>query len=179
REVAGLQEYGLYDYENPAESSVALATELESLTTQIKQMVRAGQATVATSAFVFNNNAAQGRKFVADMSKLLLRAYNAEAENCVKTVRAGNLPAAQKRLSTVVQQIERLGSMIQLRISPQYHHLRLKELELVSRHMQAVQAEKERERAHREELREQRKAEQELAKEKERLEKERQHYLNT
>jgi DNA-binding transcriptional regulator WhiA len=59
----------------------------------------------------FNNSAAKGRKFVNDMSKLLLRAYNAEAENCIKTVRAGNLDAAQKRLSTVSTQVERLGTM--------------------------------------------------------------------
>jgi len=110
RDTAHLQEYGLFDFENPAESSVALATELETVRSEIKRMVRAGDATVATSNFTFNNSAAKGRKFVNDMSKLLLRAYNAEAENCIKTVRAGNLDAAQKRLSTVATQVERLGN---------------------------------------------------------------------
>lgn len=178
RSTVHLQEFGLFDFENPAESSVELATELESVRSEIKQVVRAGNATVATANFTFNNSAAKGRKFVSDMSKLLLRAYNAEAENCVKTVKAGNLDAAQKRLSTVVSQVERLGTMIDLRIAGPYHRLRLRELELTSRHFQALQAEKELERARREELREQRKAEQELAREKERLQKERSHYLN-
>lgn len=178
RDTAHLQEYGLFDFENPAESSVALATELESVRSEIKRLVRAGDATVATSNFTFNNSAAKGRKFVNDMSKLLLRAYNAEAENCIKTVRAGNLDAAQKRLSTVSTQVERLGTMIDLRITSGYHRLRLKELELASRHLQALQVEKELERARRDELREQKKAEQELAREKERLQKERTHYLN-
>ncbi|WJM14651.1 DUF4041 domain-containing protein [Microbacterium arborescens] len=173
-----LQEFGLFDFEHPAESSVALATDLESVRSEIKSQVRAGRATQATQSFTFNNSAAKGRKFVADMSKLLLRAYNAEAENCVKTVRAGNLEAARKRLSTVVDQVERLGKMIDLRITPKYHRLRLRELELASRHLQAVQAEKELERARREELREQKKAEQELTREKERLQKERSHYAN-
>ncbi len=173
-----LQEFGLFDFEHPAESSVALATELESVRSEIKSKIKAGGATQATQNFTFNNSAAKGRKFVADMSKLLLRAYNAEAENCVKTVRAGNLEAARKRLSTVVDQVERLGKMIDLRITPRYHRLRLRELELASRHLQAVQAEKELERARREELREQKKAEQELAREKERLQKERSHYAN-
>ncbi len=178
RETTRLQEYGLFDFENPAESSVALATELESVRSEIKRLVRAGEATVATSNFTFNNSAAKGRKFVNDMSKLLLRAYNAEAENCIKTVRAGNLEAAQKRLSTVSSQVERLGTMIDLRITSSYHRLRLKELELASRHLQALQVEKEMERARRDELREQKKAEQELAREKERLQKERTHYAN-
>jgi len=178
RDVVLLQEYGLYDFENPAESSVALATELESLRTDIKRSVRNGQATSATSNFTFNNSVAKGSKFVKDMSTLLLRAYNAEAENCVKTVRAGNLDAARKRLSTVVAQVERQGKMIDLRITSDYHRMRLQELELASRHLQTLQIEKELERARREELREQRKAEQELAREKERLEKERNHYQN-
>lgn len=178
RDAVHLQEFGLFDFENPAESSVALGTELESVRTEIKRVVRTGEATVASSSFVFNNSAAKGRKFVSDMSKLLLRAYNAEAENCVKTVKAGNLEAARKRLSTVVTQVERLGTMIDLRITGPYHRLRLKELELTSRHFQALQVEKELDRARREELREQRKAEQELAREKERLQKERSHYAN-
>ncbi|EPD85162.1 hypothetical protein HMPREF1529_01777 [Microbacterium sp. oral taxon 186 str. F0373] len=178
RDIANLQEYGLFDFENPAESSVALATELESVRSEIKRLVRAGDATVATSNFTFNNSAAKGRKFVNDMSKLLLRAYNAEAENCIKTVRAANLDAAQKRLTTVSTQVERLGTMIDLRITSGYHRLRLKELELASRHLQSLQVEKEMERARRDELREQKKAEQELAREKERLQKERTHYLN-
>lgn len=178
RSVASLQEFGLYDYEHVAEASVALATELESVRSAIKAAVQGGQATTAAANFTFNNSTAQGKKFVRDMSKLLLRAYNAEAENCVKTVRAGNLPAAQKRLTTVRDQIQRLGSMISMQITDYYHWHRLKELELAGRHLQALQAEKEREREQREELREQRKAEQELAREKERLEKERSHYRN-
>lgn len=178
RDSVNLQEYGLFDFENPAESSVTLATELEALRSEIKRSVRDGHATSATTNFTFNNSVAKGRKFVNDMSKLLLRAYNAEAENCVKTVRAGNLDAAQRRLSRVVDQVERLGGMIDLRITPNYHRLRLKELELANRHLQTLQIEKEMERARREQLREQRKAEQELAREKERLEKEKSHYLN-
>nr|WP_282857455.1 GIY-YIG nuclease family protein [Pseudoclavibacter helvolus] len=75
--------------------------------------------------------------------------------------------------------MERLGTIISLRVSPQFHALRLEELELANRHLRAVQSEKEAERAHKEELREQRKAEKELQAEKARLEKERSHYANT
>ncbi len=178
RAIAGMQEFGLYDYEHPAEKSVKLSGDLEALRTQIKQAITQGHATTATANFTFNNSAAKGAKFVKDMSKLMLRSYNAEAENCVKTVKAGNLEPAQKRLSLAVDQIQRLGTMINLQITPYYHRLRLAELELAARHMQALQAEKEAERAQREELREQRKAEQELQAERARLDKERQHYAN-
>lgn len=137
RTTAALQDLSIYDYEHPAESSVSLATELETLRSQIKQAATAGQATTATSNFTFNNSRAKGDKFDRDMSKLMLRSYNAEAENCVKTVRAGNLATAQKRLSTTVTQVQRLGTMIDLQITPYYHGLRLRELELASRHLQS------------------------------------------
>lgn len=179
RHTIDLQELGIFDYEHPAESSTVLATQLEALRARIKQTVRDGGATSATTQFTFNNSVAKGKKFVSDMSRLLLRAYNAEAENCVKSVRAGNLPTAQKRLSTVVDQIARQGTMIDLHITPHYHELRLHELELAARHLQTIQREKELERERREELREQRKAEQELAREQEKLNKEKSHYLST
>ncbi len=179
RAVVELQSYGLFDYEHPAESSTMLSAELEALRSQIKETIRSKRATQATSNFTFNGSAAKGRKFVSDMSNLLLRAYNAEAENCVKTVKAGNLATATKRLNTVIDQIARQGTMIDLRITPHFHQLRMKELALAAQHLQALQREKELERAHREELREQRKAEQELQRQKEKLEKEKSHYLAT
>jgi len=178
RQAAMMQEFGIYDYEHPSESSVRLATELESVRAQVKQLVASKQATSASSNFTFNNSTKQGARFVADMSKLMLRSYNAEAENCVKAVKAGNLAAAQQRLTKSMEQVERLGTMIDLSITRPYHRLRLKELELAARHMQALQAEKEAERAHREELREQRKVEAELKAAREKLEKERSHYEN-
>ncbi|WAB83606.1 DUF4041 domain-containing protein [Microcella daejeonensis] len=179
RSIVELQSFGLFDYEHPAESSTLLGAELEALRSQIKDIVRSKRATQATSAFTFNGSAAKGKKFVADMSNLLLRAYNAEAENCVKTVKAGNLATATKRLNTVVDQIARQGTMIDLKITPHFHQLRMKELALAAQHLQALQREKELDRAHREELREQRKAEQELQRQKEKLEKEKAHYLST
>jgi hypothetical protein len=178
RGTAALQDLSIYDYEHPAEASVSLATELATIRAQIKQAATAGQATKAASGFTFNNSKAKGDKFVRDMSKLMLRSYNAEAENCIKSVRAGNLDSAQKRLGTTVTQVQRLGTMIDLQITPFYHGLRLKELEIASRHLQALQTEKELERERREELRQQKQAGLELAREKERLEKERGHYAN-
>ena len=172
-------EFGIYDYEHPAEVSATLATDLEAVRAQIKATNKAGVATVATNHFTYNNSAAKGRTFVGQMSRIMLRWYNAEAESAVKSVKAGNLESALKRLTRVQEQVAKQGQMINLTITPQYHHLRLRELELAARHLQAVSAEKEREREHRAQLREQRLVEAELAKEKERLAKERAHYENS
>jgi len=116
---------------------------------------------------------------VSDMSKVLLRAYNAEAENAVKTTKAGNLAVAQKRLTTAAEQIARSGTMISLRIDSEYHALRLREIALANDYLRVLAREKELERDRRAELREQAKAEAELRKAKESLEKEKSHYLAT
>ncbi|GAF50157.1 DUF4041 domain-containing protein [Rhodococcus wratislaviensis] len=173
-----LQSVGLYRYQHPAETSVQLKDELLRVQSAIKQAVKDKTAITATTNFTFNNSAAQGRRFVSDMSRMMLRAYNAEAENCVKTVKAGNLPVASQRLFKAADQISKQGQMISLRVTDHYHRLRLTELELAADFHMKVQEEKEAERERREELREQRKAEQELQAERAKLEKELAHYRN-
>lgn len=179
RDAKGLQQIGLYDFEHPAESSAELAAQLEILRNDIKSAIREKIATNATKNFTFNNSQAKGRKFVNDMSKVLLRAYNAEAENCVVMMKAGRLEPAQKRLARTADQIARQGKMINLEITSHYQRLRMRELELADRHLRAKQREKELEREHRAELREQRRVEKELAAAQAKLKKEREHYLAT
>ncbi|MGP9605742.1 DUF4041 domain-containing protein [Glutamicibacter sp. 287] len=179
RATAAIQNTGLYDYEHPAESSAKLKNELEAVRTEVKRLAREKQAIRASSGFTFNNSAKEGQKFVKQMSTVMLRAYNAEAENCVKAVRAGNLETATKRLDKAREMIERNTVLIDLHINNKYHSLRLQELQLATLHLQAVAAEKEEERARREELREQKKAEAELARKKEQLDREKARYEET
>lgn len=174
-----LEEVGLFDFEHPAEASAALATELEALRSDIRQTNKIGSAITAAPNFTFNNSLAKGKTFVNQMSRIMLRAYNAEAENAVKTVKAGNLTSAQKRLSTAREQIAKQGQMIDLAVTDHYHRLRLRELELAARHEQAKAADRQQERERRAELREQRALEAEIQREKDRLAKERGHYLNS
>lgn len=178
REAMNLQEFGLYNFEHPAEASARLAGELSAVRLQIRQCITDKHATAATADFTFNNSAAKGRSFVGQMSKMMLAAYNAEAENAIKTVKAGGLSTAIARLEKAGDRVSKNGQMIDLHITSQYHRLRVRELELAARHLEAVKAEKEAERAHREELREAKRAEEELRREREKLDKERSHYAN-
>ena len=113
----------------------------------------------------------------ADLSKLMLRAYNAEADNAVRSLRAGNILTAKRRLEATVTAVARLGALMEMRINPNFHGLRLQELDFTSDYQMKLQEEREAQRAEeRERLREERRAEQELAAERERLAKERAHY---
>jgi hypothetical protein len=178
RNAIDVAEFGLYDFANPAEDSAQLAAELSAVRVQIKNCITAKRATTAAPNFMFNNSASKGRAFVNDMSKMLLAAYNAEAENAIKTVRAGSLSTAQARLEKAAERVAKNGKMIALAITGEYHGLRVRELQLAARHLAAVEAAKEVERAHREELREAKRAEEELRREREKLDKERALYAN-
>jgi hypothetical protein len=173
-----LQEVGIYRYHHPVENSQEYRDRLKDLQEQVKVFVKDGNAILASDMFTFNGSLAKGRKMTADFSKLMLRAYNAEADNCVRTVRAGNLLTATKRLEAAVTTIERLGAMMEMRINPDYHQLRVTEIELACDFQVKVQEEREAAREERERLREERRAEAELAAERERLDKERSHYEN-
>lgn len=178
RDGETLQETGFYDYPNPAEDSVELQGKLADIRHTQKEMVRNKTAVHTTSGFTFNNSASKGRTFLNDMSRMALSLYNAEAENCVKNVKAGNLRTSIERLQRCSDRIKRFGKFIDLQIDGHYQWLRRQELELTARHMQAVQSEKEAERERRAELREQAKAQKELEAEMSRLRKEQEHYRN-
>jgi uncharacterized protein DUF4041 len=48
--------------------------------------------------FTLDGSLSKGRSFTNDLARLMRRAYNAEAENVVRTLRVGNLQTAIRRL---------------------------------------------------------------------------------
>lgn len=178
RQVADRHNVGFYDYEHPAEASVKLAEELATVRARIKEKLREKTAVTTVSGFTFNGSTKEGTKFVRDLSALLLRAYNAEAENCVKTVKAGNLDTALARLEKSREQIAKRGTMIGLQVTSAFHRLREKELELAARHLQAVAIQKQLEAEARAEAREAAKAQREWEALKAKQQKEVDHYSN-
>jgi hypothetical protein len=173
-----LQDVGIYRYHHPLENAALYKERLAQLDTQINEVVKAGRAVLAADMFTFNGSLAKGRKMVADLSRLMLRAYNAEADNCVRSLRSGNISTATRRLEAAMTAIEKLGAIMEMRVNPEYHALRVAELQLTADYQMKIQEERGRAREERELLREQRRAEAELAAERDRLEKERTHYLN-
>ena len=176
-EAAILQEVGVYRYRHPLDDSVEYRAELARIQDQIKAMVRKdGGAIMASSTWQVNGSAAQGRKMVSDISKLMLRAYNAEADNLVRGMKPYKLDTAKERLDKVATTIAKLGLSMSIAVSVPYHRVRLRELELTADYLEKVAEEKEREREERERLREEQKVEQEIERERQRLRKEEQHF---
>lgn len=174
-----LQDVGIYRYHHPLESAAAYQDALTTLESRIAEVVKAGRAIVKSELFTFNNSLAQGRRMTDDLAKLMLRAYNAEADNSIRTLRVGNVITAKRRLEASRTAIAKLGRLMEMRISDEFHDLRVEEIELTADWLMKKQEEREAEREERARLREEKKVERELAEERARLDKERAHLLNT
>jgi hypothetical protein len=172
-----LQEVGIYRYHHPLENAVAFKERLDAVLGRVAEMVKADAAIERSNMFTFDGSLAKGRKMSNDLAKLMLRAYNAEADNVVRSLRAGSAAIAIKRLEASRAAIANLGKMMEMRISDAYHALRVEEIELASDYQMKKQEEREAAREERERLREEQKVEAELAAERQRLEKERTHLV--
>jgi hypothetical protein len=175
-EEQALQEVGLYEFRHPLRDAVAYREELDKLKTRVRSANRKdGGAISATTNWTVNGSAVEGRRMVRDFSKLMLRAYNAEVEALVKNMKPYKLPAAIDRLNKTAEVIERLCRTMDIRITHDYHALRIRELELTSDYAEKLAREKEQERDERARLREEAKAQAEIERERAKVEKEREH----
>lgn len=171
-----LQEVGIYEYAHPLDSSAQYKDALEALEKDIQACIKSGSAVSGTKKWAINGSEKEGTKMVADFCKLMLRAYNTEADNTVRTLKHYTLKPAIERLQKMRASISKLGASMKIEIMDRYHTLRVRELELTADYLAKVAEEKERERDERARLREEEAARKDYEREQARLEKERSHY---
>lgn len=178
-EIALLQEVGIYQYRHPLDDAVAYQTKLKQTKDAIKTFVKDGKAVQTAQGWTVNGSVKKGATMTKDLSKLMLRAYNAEADNIVRTLRPHLLASAISRLDKACEAIAKHGKIVQLRVTDEYHRCRVYELELTADYLVKVEEEKERLKEERARQREEEKALREMEVEKRRLAKEQTHYQTT
>ena len=172
-----LQEAGFYQFTTVLDTAVAYSERSAALRVRIKAANRAGgNAVLGTTNWTVNGSKAAGQKMVKEVSKLMLRAYNGEVDDSVRTLKPYKLLAAIDRLNKVRASIERLGKSMSIVINPQYHELRIQELRLTADFLEKQAQEKEAEKVKREQMKEEAQAQRELAAAKEKLLKELAHH---
>ena len=177
RDYALLQEVGVYEYAHPLDDALAYKDALTDLKQQIKAAAKSDAVTCQVD-WAVNGSVKEGKKLGRDMAKLMLRAYNAEADNAVRSVKPHTREAVKKKLTTTRDTIGKLGTLMRIAISAEYHRLRLKEIDLTADYGMKVEAEREEARAERARLREEAKVMKEIERERARLAKERAHYAS-
>jgi hypothetical protein len=175
-DIAMLQEAGIYEYRHRLADAVAYKARLAKLSDRYKTLARSGDAVASRTDWTVNGSSREGQKMVRETAKLMLRAYNAEADNCVRSMRPYRLASCVERLAKARETIARLGGTMKIRISDDYHRLRVQELELTSDHLAKLEEEKERARADRERQREEAALKREIEREKAKLAKEDAHW---
>ncbi len=173
-----LQEVGLSTAgEHPTATSVAFKEAVGTAVKRRKEMAKRKDAVLGATGWTVNGSVVEGRKMVDQFSKLMLRAYNSELNDLVRSTNATNAATKVKALGKKRDQIRKLGASMNIEISPEYHQLAVYEIETTGSFQQAKMREKEEEREHREQLREQRKIEAEIKREQDKLDKEAGLYL--
>lgn len=170
-----LQEVGIYEYHHVLEDAVAYRAELKDLQNRIKSLARNGKAISTATSWQVDGSAAKGKRMLKDFSKLLLRAYNNEADTCVRTLRPYSAHTSVQRLGKARDTISRLGVTMNIAVTPAYHALRVRELELTADYLAKQAEEKERIREERERAREEARAAKEIEREQAKLNKELEH----
>jgi hypothetical protein len=174
-ETAMLQQVGVYAYHHPLQDAVAFRTRLDTLRADIKGLASGGRAVLSISTWTVNGSTREGQKMVRDFSKLMLRAYNAEVDHSVRTMRPHRVQPLVDRLYKTRETIAKLGATMQIRISDEYHDARVRELHLTADYLQKKEEEKEAQREARARQREEEAAQREFERERAKLEKERGH----
>ncbi len=175
-DLAMLQEAGIYEFRHRLDDAVAYKARLEQLKDSYKSLQRNDEAVLAASGWTVNGSASEGKRMLRDYTKLMLRAYNAEADNCIRTMRPHRLTTSIDRLTKARDTIAKLGRTMQIRVSEPYHRARVEELELTADYLAQQEQEKERIRAERERQRDEDAARKEFEREKARLMKEQNHW---
>lgn len=173
-----MQSFGLYQPRYAFSNSSGYKEALENVRQRQKDTIKSGTAATGATNWTVNGSAAQGRKMVADMQKLLIRAFNCECSDVIDHVKFNNVETAEKRIESSFSAISKLGSICGVAITGHYRKLKLEELHLAHEYQIEKQKEKERVKELRAEERERAKLEKEIEAERKRLEKEQQHYAN-
>ena len=173
-----LQEFGLYRPRFNFASSDEYKDRLARARAEQKDMITDGTAVVGGKGWTVNGSLVQGEKMIADLKKLLLRAFNGECDEAVNKVKFNNIEASVKRITASKNAISRLGKMYQVSISEVYFQSKVSEIYLAYEYQVKKQQEKEEQKRIREELREQAKLQKEIEEARKEIAKEQKHYAN-
>jgi len=171
-----LESFALYVPKFKLNASHEYKTRLDGVRERQKTMIKNGQAASGNQDWQVNGNKAEGRKLVNDMTKLVIRSFNNEADYCVDNVKFNNIELGEKRIRKSFETCNRLGRVMTVRLCDEYLGLKLDELRLAHEYQIKKQEEKEEAKRVREELREQQKLEQEIRAAREKIAKERMHF---
>lgn len=154
--------YGIYKPHYEYDTAERFRQELDRLRDAKKQMVRKEQATQFSVGWQVNGSLADGAKMQKQFAKLMLRAFNGEADATLANVRWNNITRMEERILKSFEAVNKAGLVVNVAITPAYMELAVQELRLQFEYDQKKHEEAEEQRRIKERMREEERAQREL-----------------
>ena len=166
--------------ENPYnyETSEEYQAKLDEIKVRQKEMVKEGNAVEFSTNWMLEDSRVKGQRFMKNLAKLVLRAFNNESDNIIMNVRYSSVAKAKEKIEKSYNAINKMVTISACTITEEYLELKLEELLLKVYWLEAKENEKEEIRRQNEILREQQKVEEEIRIEEEKIEIEQTHFNN-
>ncbi len=171
-----LQSFGIYKPLYDWQNSETYKVRLEDVREKQAMMVKSGKAASCPKHWVVNNSEKEGERMIKDYTKLIVRSFNNECDASMVKVKFNNIESIGKKIQKAFETLNKLASVMNITISPQYFDLKMEELHLCYEYQLKVQEEKEEQKRIREEMREEAKLMKEIEEMKARLAKEEKHF---
>lgn len=172
------QDFALYTPKYELANSEKYKDALDSIRNAQKEFIKKDLAILGTNSWEVNGSKTEGKKLVADMKKLFLRAFNSECDSIIEKVTVTNYTTSLKRINSSCEAISKLGRLVQISISDPYLSAKIKELDLALEYREMKQREKEEQKELKAQMREEAKLQKEIEEARKKVEKEQNHYLN-
>ncbi len=169
KEVSLLEEnledisYGLYRPHFTYELSEEYKAAIAAVRQQQKMMVRAGAAAICPTKWTVGGSAREGERMTKQYQKLLIRAFNGEADAAIATVAWNNYRIMEERIRKAYEMLNKLGTATHVSLTGGYCNLKLNELRLVFEHHEKKRQELDMQRRRRAQAREEERVQRELA----------------
>lgn len=151
---------------------------LDDLRKEQKEMIKKGTAATCAMSWKVGGSEKEGKKFIAESIRQIIRNFNLECDICIDKVRFNNYESTENRIFKAYETQNKLNETSKIEISYEYLQLKLKELALAYEYRQRKKQEKEEQIALREQKREEVRAAKEIEARRIEFEKEQAHYEN-
>lgn len=162
--------FGLYEPHFDFDTAEDYKVELKASRDRQRKLIRSDKATNSPGTWTINGSRTEGKKMEKQYTKVMLRAFNGECDAALEKVSWNNVAKIEQRVEKAFADINKLGAVMNMSISPAYLKERLNEIRLTHEYQEKKYREREEQRELRQQMREQEKAERELERAKEKAE---------
>ena len=128
-----MQSFGVYKSEYNLMNSEKCSTMLQDIREKQIEMIKSKEA-IEFKQWIVSGSIKEGNQLVGDMTedmiKLVLRIFNDECDSIIEKVKFSNIEMIENRIKKFFEDLNKLGNITQVKISPNYLSTKLEELYL-------------------------------------------------